>query len=119
MNDLASHDGDPHDEIVRLEAQIEELAERIEGCRKVILAARIAVPGGALLLAAILLGAIRFDLLLMAAAVTALLGGIVAWGSNARTAEEAGKELAAAEASRSALIGQIQLRVIAGGKTLH
>ena len=39
-------EGDPHDEIVRLEAQIEELAARIESCRKFILAARIAMAGG-------------------------------------------------------------------------
>ena len=39
-------DGDPHDEIVRLEAHIEQLVARIESCRKFILAARIAAAGG-------------------------------------------------------------------------
>ena len=38
--------GDPHEEIVRLEEHIEELAAKIESCRKFILAARIAVAGG-------------------------------------------------------------------------
>ena len=38
-------DGDPHDEIVRLEAHIEELAAKIENCRKFILASRIAMAG--------------------------------------------------------------------------
>ena len=38
--------GDPHEEIVRLEEQIEELAAKIESCRKFILASRIAVAGG-------------------------------------------------------------------------
>ena len=40
--------GDPHDEVVRLEERIEDLAEKIESCRKFILASRIAVAGGVL-----------------------------------------------------------------------
>jgi hypothetical protein len=104
--------GDPHDEIVRLEAHIEELAAKIESCRKFILASRIAMAGGGVVLAAILLGAVGFDPATMAAAVAALLGGIVVWGSNRSTAKEAAKELAAAEADRAALIEMIDLRVI-------
>ena len=77
--------GDPHEEIVRLEEHIEELAAKIESCRKFILAFRIAVAGGALVLAAMLVGAIRSDLELMAAAISLLLGGIVLWGSNSST----------------------------------
>ena len=79
--------------------RIEELAATIESCRKFILASRIALAGGGLLLAGMLFGAIRSDLGLMAAAVSLLLGGIVAWGSNTSTAKEATKELAAAESS--------------------
>jgi hypothetical protein len=114
-------DIDLHDEIVRLEARIEELAGTIESCRKFILAARIAVAAGGILLFAILYGAIRYDLMpmAMAAAMAALLGGIVVWGSNGSTAKEAVSELAAAEADRAALIGLIDLRVIASNETLH
>jgi hypothetical protein len=112
-------DVDPHKEIVRLEAQIEELASRIENCRKFILAGRIAVAIGGVLLVALLLGAIRFDLQLMMLAMAALLGGIVVWGSNGSTAKEAENELAAAEANRKALIGVIDLRVVAERPTLH
>jgi hypothetical protein len=112
-------DVDPHKEIVRLEAQIEELAARIENCRKFILAGRIAVAIGGVLLVALLLGAIRFDLQLMMLAMAALLGGIVVWGSNGSTANEAANELAAAEANRKALIGMIDLRVVAERPTLH
>jgi hypothetical protein len=104
--------GDPHEEIVRLEERIEELAAKIESCRKFILASRIAVAGGGLLLAGMLFGAIQSDLGLMAAAVSLLLGAIVAWGSNASTAQEATKELVAAESERAALIEQINPRVI-------
>ncbi len=112
-------DGDPHDEIVRLEAHIEELAARIESCRKFILAARMAMTGGGILLAAILFGALRFDPTVMALGIAAVLGGIVVAGSNNSTAKEAAKGLAAAEADRAALIEQMDLRVIADRKTLH
>jgi hypothetical protein len=103
---------DPHEEIVRLEEYIEELAAEIESCRKFILAARIAIIGGGVVLAAMVVGAIRSDLGLMAAAVASLLGGIVAWGSNTSTAKETAKEIAAAESKRAALIEQINPRVI-------
>jgi hypothetical protein len=113
------NNGDPHDEIVRLEAQIEALSARIENCRKFILAARVAVAGGGVCLAALFLGAIRFDPQIMLLAVAASLGGIVVWGSNGSTAKEASAELAKAEADRAALIGLIDLRVIAERPTLH
>ena len=101
-----------HDEIVHLEERIEELCAKIESCRKFILASRIAVTGGGIVLAAMLVGAIRFDLGTMAASVAAFLGGIVVWGSNTSTAKEAAKEMAAAEADRAALIEIIDPRVI-------
>src|ERR1700733_11960137 len=112
-------DIDPRDEIVRLEAQIEALSDKIESCRKFILAGRIAVAGGGILLVALLLGVIRFDLQLMMLAMAAFLVGIVVWGSNGSTAKEAENELAAAEANRKALIGLIDLHVIAERPTLH
>jgi hypothetical protein len=104
--------GDPHEEIVRIEEHIEELAAKIESCRKFILAARIAVAGGGVVLAAMLAGAIRSDLEMMAAAVSLLLGGIVVWGSNSSTAKEASREIAAADSKRAALIEHINPRVI-------
>jgi hypothetical protein len=113
------NDGDPHDEIARLEAQIEALSDKIENCRKFILAGRIAVAAGGVLLVALLLGVVRFDLQLMMFAMAAFLGGIVVWGSNGSTANEAAGELAAAEANRKALIGLIDLRVVAEQPTLH
>lgn len=112
-------DIDPHDEIVRLEERIEELGDRLESCRKFILAGRVAAAGGGIVLLALLFGVLRFDPAVMAAAGAALLGGFIAWGSNRSTANEAADEIAAAEAHRAALIGEIELRVIDGGETLH
>jgi hypothetical protein len=111
--------GDPHDEIERLEARIEELAAKLENCRKFIMAGRIGAAAGGALFVALLFGAVRFDLQLMMLAMAALLGGIVVWGSNGSTAKEAAAELAAAEANRKALIGLIDLRVVAERPTLH
>jgi hypothetical protein len=102
--------GHLHDEILRIEDRIEQLTEKIESCRKLILASRIAVAGGACALAAMLFGAIRFDPAVMAAAVAALLGGIAVWGSNRSTAQEATKELILSETNRSMLIQKMDLR---------
>lgn len=108
-----------HHEIERIEAQIEELAAKSESCRKFILVARIAVLGGAILLAVVVLGVISFDPRLLLAAITALLGGVVLWGSNDSTAKETAAELAAAEAERGRLIGELRLEVVAERPTLH
>jgi hypothetical protein len=43
---------DPHEDIVRLEEHIEELDAKIETCRKFILASRIAMAAGGIVLAA-------------------------------------------------------------------
>jgi hypothetical protein len=110
---------DPHDEIVRLEAQIEDLAARIESCRKFILAGRIAMAGGGIILLAMVVGVMRLDPTVMAGAVAAVLGGIVAAGSNSSTAKEAAAEMAVAEAQRAALIGQIEFRLVDEQPTLH
>ena len=119
MTDDDARQGDPHDEIERLEVQIDELAAKLASCRKFILVARIAVVAGAILLAAVLVGVLSFDPRLLLAAITALLAGVVVWGSNRSTAEEAAQELAAAEAERASLIGSIALRVVTERPTLH
>lgn len=113
------NESDPHDEIERLEALIEELSSRLESCRKFILGARIAIAAGGILLAALLFGAVRFDARLMLVAAAAVLGGIVAWGSNDSTAKETAAEMAATEAERGALIERLELRPVAETRTLH
>jgi hypothetical protein len=107
------------EEIVLLEAQIEALADKIESCRKFILAARVAVVSGGVVLVAILLGAINFDPRALLAACAGVLGGIVVWGSNASTAKQAAAQLAQAEVQRTALIERLDLQVVAERPTLH
>ena len=111
--------GEPHDEIVRLEKQIAELSDRLESCRKFILAGRIAACAGGVALVALLFGVVAFDPRIMACAAAAFLGGLVAWGANSSTADEANKELAAAESRRTTLIGTMDLRVVGERPTLH
>jgi hypothetical protein len=48
----------------------------------------------------------------MAVAIAAVLGGIVAAGSNRSTSRAATDELTALEAKRSTLIGQLELRFV-------
>jgi hypothetical protein len=110
---------DPRDEIEHLEARIEQLAAKIEGCRKFALAARVAMALGGVVLAAMLLRAFAPDPTALIAAIGALLGGIVLLGSNATTAREAADQLREAEAERAALIGSIGLRLVVDRPTLH
>jgi outer membrane murein-binding lipoprotein Lpp len=100
------------DEIVRLEAQIDELAAKIENCRKFILAGRIAVVTGGAVLVAMLLGMLRSDPSVMGIAAAAVLGGIVVAGSNRSTAKEASNQLSANEAKRAELISQLELQTV-------
>ena|SRR5436190_23333864 len=106
------NEGNHRSEIERLEAEIDELAARIENCRKFILAGQIAVAGGSVVLIAILIGGIEFNPSVVGLAGAAVLGGIVAAGSNRSTAKEAAHELTAIEAKRVAFIGQLDLRLV-------
>ena len=107
---------DPHDQIAQLEAQIEELAERIERCRKIILASRIAIAVGAIVLMALLLGIVRFDPAVMMSAVIAFIGGIVLLGTNTSTAKQMTASMDKAEALRTELIDRLDLRAVPAEK---
>jgi hypothetical protein len=104
--------GDLREEIVDLETRIEELAQSIESCAKVIQISRVAIALGAILLVATIFGAIRFDPLVMISAITAMIGGVVFLGSNTSTSDQATAALKAAELRRAELIGAIELRVV-------
>jgi hypothetical protein len=103
---------DVREQIARIESEIEEHAQALERCRKIGLFARVAIVVGAMLLGAILLGAAKLGAAAWVAALAAILGGIVAFGSNISTAQQITAAMQAAEARRAELIGQIQLRLV-------
>ena len=109
------NEGDLREQISRLEDRIEELAETIERCRKLMLFSKAAIAVGGLAIAAMVLGAIRFDPAAMIGAITAVIGGTVLLGSNSGTSQQTTAALKAAEEQRVELIGQIDLQVVGDG----
>ena len=106
-----NEDTAPH-EIARLELQIEALAAAIERCRKIAYAAKIAIAGGALWFVLVLLWILPFDPTFFVGALAATLGGVVLLGSNKTTWEETQSCARAQRGRPSALIGQMELRLV-------
>jgi hypothetical protein len=108
-------DGDPRDEIARLEAEIEAQSESIERCRKIILISKLIAAGGALVIVLLLIGIVRFDAAAMIGSMAAVLGSVVMFGSTASTSQQLTAARSAAEARRADLIGTLDLHVVADG----
>jgi hypothetical protein len=106
--------GDLHRQIVHIEAHIEELADVIERCRKIILISKAAIAAGGALILAIIIGAAGFDPSVMIGAIAAAIGGIVAFGSNTTTLKHTTVDMKAAVAHRAELINRMDLRVVDG-----
>jgi hypothetical protein len=103
---------DPTDQISRIEARLEELAEVAERCRKIILASKAAIAGGAAMLLVMMLGLLGSSPAAALGSMAAVLGGIVSLGSNVSTLRQTVDAIGAAEALRSDLISGIELRVV-------
>jgi hypothetical protein len=105
-------DSERRRQILLLEARVEKLAASIESCRKFMLASKVAITVGALVLLAMTFGAIRFDPIGLIAAITGVIGGAVLLGSNSSTSQQAAADMQTAEAQRAELIGGIDLRLV-------
>ena len=103
---------DPIDEISMVEARLEALAEVAERCRKIILASKAAIAGGGALLLVTMLGLLGPNQAVALGSIAAILGGIVSLGSNFSTLQQTTAAISAAEALRSDLISQLELRVV-------
>lgn len=104
------------EQILQIEDEIEELAEIIEGCGKIILIAKAAMAAGGVLSLAITVGLVRFDSTVMIGAIAAVIGGIVVFGSNKSTLKQTTSAMEAAKARRAELIMNLGAD---GGATLQ
>ena len=99
-------------EIARLEARIEALAESIDRCGKIALVARLVLAAGAIWVALIALRALPFAPLHIVGAISTVLGGTVLFGSNASTWKQTAAALAEAEQRRADLIDRIAMQTV-------
>jgi hypothetical protein len=102
----------PIDEISRIEARIEELAEVSERCRKIILVSKAAIAGGVALLLVMMLGLLGSSQVATIGSIATVLGGIVSLGSNVSTLRLTMAATSTAEVLRSDLISRLDLRVV-------
>ena len=110
---------DPSDEISRIEAQLEALAELAERCRKAILVSKVAIAGGIAVPLLMLLGLFGSSAVAALGSIAVVLGGIVWLGSNVSTLQQTMAAIGAAEGLRSDLIGRIDLRVVGDSGKAH
>jgi len=105
--------------ITHLEIRIEALAKVVESCRKIMLVARLAIAAGTLWIGVTFFDLVAFRPFGLVAAICAIIGGIVAYGSNVSTARQSQAEMRAVEAERSALIDRMNLKQVVGPNLLH
>jgi hypothetical protein len=103
---------EPIDEISRIEAGLEELAETAERCRKLIMAAKLATAAGGVSLLIAMLGLFGFGETAALGSIAAVLGGIVSLGSNVSTLRQTMEAVSAAEKLRSDMIDRKHLRIV-------
>lgn len=111
---------DLREDVTRLEDRIEHLREARERCRKISLAAKIAIGGGGALIALTLLSIIPAYPSIFFGALAAMIAGAVLLGSNKTTWEQTDEALQKAEAMRDQFIGGLEMRLVSDEHpTLH
>ena len=110
--ELINDEDDPAGEISRIEAQLEELAEVSDRCRKFILVSKAAIAVGGALLFLMILGLFGSSPVAAIGSIAMVLGGIVSLGSNISTLRQTMADIDDAEAIRSELISRIDLRLV-------
>jgi hypothetical protein len=108
--------GDLHEQILHIEAHLEELTDTIEGCRRIILISKGVIAAGVIGILAITAGAVQFDPTVLIGSIAAVVGGMVIVGSNMSTLKQSVTDMEAAEARRAELIGRMELKVVGGGR---
>jgi hypothetical protein len=108
-------DVDLSDQIARLETDIEQLADRLDRCRKAILLSKIAIAAGAILISTYFLGAIGFDPTILIGAIAAIIGGVVALGSNSSTSNQTMTAIRVAATRKAELIDTVEFRIVGEG----
>jgi hypothetical protein len=76
---------DLREQILQVEADLEELTDAVDRCRKIILISKAIIAAGATLILAIALGGVGFDPAVLIGSIAAVIGGTVVFGSNTST----------------------------------
>jgi hypothetical protein len=100
---------DSHQHVIDLEAEIDQLHEAIERCRKIDLASKAGLVCG---FATVGIGLIWHSPLALVIAIGAVLGSLALMGSNRRTHDETVAALKEHEARRSATIDDIDMKTL-------
>ena len=106
---------EPGEEIARLEATIEALAENLERSRKIDFVSKALMSGGALWFVAGSVGIVTPGAMTLIGSIAATIGGIVLLGSNRGSIREITAAIDSSEDRRRRLIGAMDLTVVHGG----
>ena len=107
-----TEEDDAPDEMSRIEARLEHLAEIAERCRKIIMASKIAIAGGVALLLVTILGLFGLNENAAIGSIAVMLGGIVSLGSNISTLRQTTAAIDDAERLRTDMIDRKHLRLV-------
>jgi hypothetical protein len=114
MLDMTDDEDDEIDQMTLIEARLEHLAEVAERCRKIILASKLAIAAGVVLLVVMLFGLIGANDNAAIGSIAVILGGIVSLGSNISTLRQTEDAIDDAETLRSDMIDRKHLRLVGG-----